>query len=109
MQHDDGRRIGWRSPETRRFQIGAPHGYAYADSVVGVDGTALGAYLTGLALIQCLVVVATPIALKAAVDGLASRRGARLVAATALRAHGERLAGGVAVAVGALFLAAGIA
>ncbi len=41
---------------------GLVHGYAYAQSIIGAEASALGAYLVGFTLIQYLVIVATMIA-----------------------------------------------
>ena len=89
------RRVG-AAPLSVLFAIaGIFHGYAYAESIIGVESTPLVAYLSGLALIQCAVVLGVPLALNAFND----------LSRQPYVVRGERLAGSVAVIGGTLFLA----
>ena len=89
------RRLG-AAPLGALFAVaGIFHGYAYAESIVGVERTPLVAYLSGLVLIQGAVVVGVPFGLRALND----------LSRPPYVARGERWAGGVAVIGGALFLA----
>lgn len=90
---------------------GVVHGYAYGESIVGVVGAPLSAYLAGLVLIQCAVVGGVAFILDS-LDDRSSPISPILTQATSRRsriqegiAGGVRLAGSLAVAGGALFLA----
>ncbi len=89
------RRLGAASLCMLFAVAGIFHGYAYAESIIGVEGTPLVAYLSGLVLIQYAVVAGVPIALNALND----------LSEPPYVVRGERLAGGTAVVGGALFLA----
>jgi urease accessory protein len=90
---------------------GVLHGYAYAESVVGVENAPLLAYLGGLVVIQCAVVGGVAFALDASGDRsspippILIEAGARPSRMRRGVASGVRLAGGLAIGGGALFLA----
>jgi len=100
------------APLAALFAIaGVVHGYAYAESIVGVEAAPLLAYLGGLVVIQCAVVGGVAFVLDA-LDDRSSPISTVLIQAGERRpriqrgiAEGVRLAGSLAVAAGALFLA----
>jgi urease accessory protein len=72
---------------------GLLHGYAFGESIVGAERTALGGYLVGLALIAACIAAAAAFAAR------------RLVASHDAQARGVRWAGVALAGVGALLLA----
>ncbi len=95
--------LAHRRPSARQLAVllvgaGTFHGYAFAEAIVGAETTPLAAYLVGLAVIQALVLMGISVALEAV----------ELRARAPLVARGQRLAGGIAVAGGMLFLALAI-
>ncbi len=72
---------------------GLLHGYAFGESIVGAERTALGGYLVGLALIAACIAAAAAFAAR------------RLVASGDAQARGVRWAGAALAGVGALLLA----
>jgi urease accessory protein len=76
---------------------GVFHGYAYGEAIIGAEQTVLGAYLAGFALIQYVVVAGLLLGV------------ARLAARSEAKAGAVVRSGGLsALAVGGLFLAAGL-
>ena len=92
-----GRKLGAGALALLLAGAGVFHGYAYGESIVGAEQTVLAGYLAGFALIQYAVIAGLLVGL----TQLAARSEARL--GTTVRAGGI-----AALAIGGLFLAAGL-
>jgi urease accessory protein len=92
-----GRRLGAGALALLLAGAGVFHGYAYGEAIIGAEQTVLGAYLAGFALIQYAVIAGLLLGL----TRLAARSEAK--AGTLVRTGGLG-----ALAVGGLFLVAGL-